>query len=91
MHIHFNQSNPNAQFQAAYAAQQAEARREAAAVRKKLTEFASKLAAAADEGIWSKDSDQGNPDRQSREGEQQEKERGQDKQGGVANRISDWG
>ncbi len=53
MHVHFNQSNPNIQLDALYAAAKAEANREAARTRKKLSEFASKLAAAldGDEGV----------------------------------------
>ena len=43
MHVHFNQSNPNIQLDALYAAAKAEANREAARTRKKLSEFASKL------------------------------------------------
>ncbi len=48
MHVHFNQPNPNTQLDALYAAARAEANREAAQTRKKLSEFASKLAAALD-------------------------------------------
>jgi len=48
MRVHPNQVNLNAQLDAMYAAQKAEAKREAARTRKKLMEFASKLAAEAD-------------------------------------------
>jgi hypothetical protein len=48
MHIHPNQTNPNAQLDALYSAQKAEAKREAANTRKKLLEFASELAGESD-------------------------------------------
>ena len=44
MHVHASQINPNAQLDAAYSAQRAAAKRKAAGVRKKLSEFASKMA-----------------------------------------------
>ena len=47
MHIHGAQLNRGFQLDAAYAAQQAQAKREAAAVRKKLMESASKLASGS--------------------------------------------
>jgi hypothetical protein len=50
MHVHANQINPNTQFDAVCASARAEANREAARTRKKLSEFASKLAAALDPG-----------------------------------------
>lgn len=48
MRVHPNQTNPNAQLDAMYAAQKAAAKREAARTRKKLTEFASALAGEAE-------------------------------------------
>jgi hypothetical protein len=50
MHVHANPINPNAQLDALYSAQKAAAKREAAGVRKKLTEFASELAGEAESG-----------------------------------------
>jgi hypothetical protein len=50
MHVHANQINPNTQFDNVCAAARAEANREAARTRKKLSEFASKLASAMDSG-----------------------------------------
>jgi len=50
MHVHANQINPNTQFDAVCSAAKAEANREAARTRKKLSEFASKLASALDSG-----------------------------------------
>jgi hypothetical protein len=50
MHVHANPIIPNTQFDAVCAAARAEASREAARTRKKLSEFASKLAAAMDSG-----------------------------------------
>jgi len=49
MHIHANQSNPNIQLNALYAAEKAEAERETERTRKKLMEFASVLAGEAGE------------------------------------------
>jgi len=48
MHIHANQTTPNAQLDALYSAQRAAAKREAANTRKKLLEFAAELAGEAD-------------------------------------------
>ncbi|MFY9672904.1 MAG: hypothetical protein WB817_05730 [Terriglobales bacterium] len=48
MHVYANQPNPNMQFDTVYAAARAEGNREAARTRKKLSEFASKLASAMD-------------------------------------------
>ncbi len=48
MHVHANPINPNAQLDALYAAQRADAKREAAGVRKKLSELASELAGEAE-------------------------------------------
>ena len=90
MHAHITQTNPNAQLDAAYTAQQAQARRDAAATRKKLTEFASKLSAASDENIWADWSEQGNAGRQFSQSEQKDNQPGEGRQSGVVNRISDW-
>jgi hypothetical protein len=47
MHVHPNQTNPSAQLDAMYSAQKTAAKQEAERTRKKLTEFASKLAGEA--------------------------------------------
>ncbi|MGA2003150.1 MAG: hypothetical protein ABSG70_07205 [Terriglobales bacterium] len=52
MHIRGAQLNPALQFDAVCAAQRAEAKREAAATRRKLTEAASKLRGGGVENIW---------------------------------------
>lgn len=49
MHIRPSQVNPNIQLDAMYAAQKAAAKREVERTRKKLTEFASKLAGESGE------------------------------------------
>lgn len=50
MHIRPNQTDPNVQVDALYAAQKAAAKREVERTRKKLLEFASELAGEADSG-----------------------------------------
>jgi hypothetical protein len=50
MHGHANQMNPNAQLDVLYAAEKAAAKQEAARTRKKLSEFAPKLAGESDSG-----------------------------------------
>lgn len=71
MRVHSNQVNPNAQLDEMYAEQKAAAKQEAERTRKKLTEFASKLAGEA-----------GSEDcvvkLEEREGSHQEKERQDD-------------
>jgi hypothetical protein len=47
MHVHSTQTNPNAQLDAMYSVQKAAAKQEAERTRKKLTDFASKLAGEA--------------------------------------------
>jgi hypothetical protein len=47
MHIHANQTNPNLQLDALYAAEKASAKREVEKTRRKLLEFASQLAGEA--------------------------------------------
>ncbi|MGA9642041.1 MAG: hypothetical protein WBQ72_11635 [Terriglobales bacterium] len=93
MRVHANQTNPNAQLDALYAAARAEANREAARTRKKLSEFASKLAAALDGG-------DGAVVRLGPQGESQEQAKRQNQQGqkredgadskAVHNSISGW-
>jgi hypothetical protein len=48
MHVHMNQVNPNAQLDAMYAVQRADAKREAERIRKKLLESASAVAGEAE-------------------------------------------
>lgn len=50
MHIRPSQVNPNVQLDAMYAAEKAAAKREAERTRKKLMEFASKLAGESESG-----------------------------------------
>jgi len=50
MHVHGNQVNPNSQLDDLYRVAKAEANREAKRTRKRLSEFASKLAAELDSG-----------------------------------------
>jgi hypothetical protein len=47
MHVHPNQTNPNAQLDAMYSAQKTAAKQEAARTRKKLSDSASRLAGEA--------------------------------------------
>lgn len=53
MHIHGAQLNPALQFDAVCAAQRKQAKREAAATRRKLAEAASKLREGRVENVWS--------------------------------------
>jgi hypothetical protein len=50
MHVHSNPTNPNTQLDALSSAQRAESKREAARVRKKLSEAASELTGEAESG-----------------------------------------
>jgi hypothetical protein len=50
MHVHISPINPNAQLDALSSAQRAEGKREAARVRKKLSEAASEVAGKAESG-----------------------------------------
>lgn len=51
MRVHANQINPNIQLDAMYAAQKADAKREAARTRKKLSEYASKLSGEGEDCV----------------------------------------
>lgn len=90
MHIHGPQVNPNIQFMAAYAARQAQAKREAAAVRKKLMESASKLAGGSAEDTLTVRARQENADGQSKKRKQKGGEEDGIKQGNAVSQISDW-
>jgi len=95
MHVHNNAINPNAQLDALSSAQRAEGKREAARVRKKLSELASELAGEADSGEACVVSLQGRREaqeeskRQNQQGSgKKEKERLEGE--GVDGSISDW-
>lgn len=91
MHIHGNQFTPNLAFNAAYAAQKAEAKREAEATRKKLFESASELAGDADFvtsiGAQSEDSDRHSQPKNQQE--KKEKNRPEPTDAGSSH-LSDW-
>ncbi|MFZ3264068.1 MAG: hypothetical protein WA172_08705 [Terriglobales bacterium] len=85
MHVHFNQPNPNVQLDALYAAARAEANREAARTRKKLSEFASKLAAALDcGGVTAVGLEPGEESREQAKRQNQQSQDGQGTQDGGA-------
>ncbi len=95
MHVHTNAISPNAQLDALSSAQRAEGKREAARVRKKLSEIASGLAGEAESGEACVVSLQGRqeaheePNRQDQQGSgKKEKERPEVE--GEDNSISDW-
>jgi hypothetical protein len=97
MHVHANQINPNAQLDALYAAERAAANREVARTRKKLSEFASKLAAALDSGEDSvtrvgpreESQEQAKGQNQRNQGSRTKPTEGADS-AGADNSISDW-
>jgi len=82
MRIH--QINPNLALDAAYAAQKAEAKREAAATRKKLLDSALRLSADDGDVVVSISVEQKNSEEQPKHGKQQQD---QDAESG---HISDW-
>jgi hypothetical protein len=95
MHVNANPINPNAQLDALYSAQKAAAKREAAGVRKKLSEFASEVAGEAESGEAcvvklegrEESQEQAKPPRQQGSGKKQkERPRAED----AVNSISDW-
>ncbi len=94
MRVHGNQINPYAQLDALYAAEKAAAKREAARTRKKLAEFASKLAADAGEdcvvqvGARDESHEQSAQNQQSQSNQKQQK--GPADSEGPDNFISDW-
>ncbi len=96
MHVHSSQINPNAQLDAMYSAQKAAAKQEAERTRKKLAEFASRLAgeAASEDFIVkldeSNDSDK-NKDRQDEQNSAEEFKQPAAADSTPANNIiSDW-
>jgi hypothetical protein len=75
MHIHANQTNPNIQLNALYAAEKAEAKRETERTRKKLMEFASVLAGEAGEACVVKLAEREESQEQQKQGQHQENDR----------------
>jgi len=94
MHVHANPINLNAQLDALSSAQRAEVKREAANIRKKLSEFASELAGEADggEGAIVGLGAREESEEQTRRQKQQDEERKRDAQnaGDADSAISDW-
>jgi hypothetical protein len=90
MHIHGNRMNVNLDLNAAYAAQQAQARREAEATRKKLFESAMRVAAENEYCVVSlagqQENSEGQPDQERERSKGQKKGSGQD----ASSHISDW-
>ena len=97
MHVHANQINPNTQFDTVCAAERAAANREAARTRKKLSEFALKLAAALDsgedivKGLGPREESQEQAERQNQQnqGRRTKATEGADS-AGPHNSVSDW-
>jgi|HubBroStandDraft_4_1064222.scaffolds.fasta_scaffold479829_2 hypothetical protein len=94
MHVHANPINLNAQLDSLYSAQKAEAKKEAANIRKKLSEFASELAGEADGGEGAivklgarEESEEQTPPQKPQDAE---KKRGAQNAGDAASAISDW-
>ena len=90
MHIHGNQMNPNISLDAAYAAQQAQAKREAEATRKKLLETASQLAAANEDCIVSIGSQQEDGENQPKKNVREQRQKEDTNQDDAGNQVSDW-
>jgi hypothetical protein len=98
MHVHASQVNQYAQMDALNAAEKAAAKREAARVRKKLSEFASKLLGEIDSGEGcvvrlgaeeESQQEQGKQQNQPRQGKATKKEEPADPRD-ADNSISDW-
>jgi hypothetical protein len=91
MHVHSSPINLNAQLDALSSAQRAEGKREAARVRKRLSEFASELAGEAESGedcvvkLGTREESEDAPKRQNQQG-------GRKKENAEAagSSISDW-
>ena len=95
MHVHANQTNPNIQLNALYAAEKAEARRQTERTRKKLMEFASVLSGEAGEacvvklGAHDESQEQAKQNRQNEnQGRKKQNEQGTPEGGDGC--ISDW-
>ena len=91
MHIHGNRMNPNLDLNAAYAAQQAQAKREAEATQKKLFDSAIKLAAETEGCVVNVAARQENSERQSKQKNRPEEKRTNDGEQENVGHISDWG
>jgi hypothetical protein len=96
VHIHANQTNPNAQLNALYAAEKAEAKRETERTRKKLIEFASVLASECGEPCVVKLEGHEEPQEQTKQDQRSENRGSPKKQSEQVNpepgdaSISDW-
>jgi|NGEPerStandDraft_6_1074524.scaffolds.fasta_scaffold722210_1 hypothetical protein len=91
MHIHGNLVNPNLALDAAYAAQQAQAKREAEATRKELFKSAMTLAAENGDYVVSIGGQRENPAKQSKQNQWEKKKQKADaEQEDVNAHISDW-
>jgi hypothetical protein len=95
MHVHSNPINPNAQLDALSSAQRAEGKREAARVRKKLSECASESAGEAESGdgcvvrLGAREDSQDTPKQQGqRSSRKKQKDRADTDAADVS--ISDW-
>ena len=95
MHVHANQINPYSQLDSMYAAQKAAAKREAERVRKKLTEFASKLTGEADSEacvvrLGEREESQERPKQRLQQNESRRLKQEQPEAEGKGNSVSDW-
>jgi hypothetical protein len=94
MRVHTNPINPNAQLDALSSAKRGESNREAARVRKKLSEFASELSGEAECGeacvvrLGTGEESQEPPRRQDQQGSGEQKDRRDPE--AADNSISDW-
>lgn len=90
MHIHGNLTNPNLALNAAYAAQQAQAKREAEATRKELIRSAMTLAAENEDCVVSISGQRENPAKQSKHNQREKKQKADAEHEEVYAHISDW-
>jgi hypothetical protein len=97
MRVHANQVNPYAQLDAMHAAEKAAAKREAAKTRRKLMEFASRLAGESDSGeasivkLGAREESQEQTKRQNQQKQGSPKKQPEEPDPGDAdNSISDW-
>jgi hypothetical protein len=89
MRIQGNQFNPNLALDAAYEVQKAEAKREVAAIRKKLLDSATQSAADDDDFVVSISTEQQNSEQQPKQNKQQQ-ETQDPSPGDESGHISDW-
>ncbi len=90
MHIHGNLMNPNLALNAAYAAQQAQAKQEAEATRKELFKSAMTLAAENEDYVVSIGGQRENHDKQSKQNQREKKQKADADHEDVNTHISDW-